>query len=201
MLAPIGLDPTFFAFVVLPLLIFFARIGDMSIDTVRIIYVTKGYKWISSVLGFIEVMIWLFAISNVMQNIGYGNITGIFYSVVYAAGFASGNFVGMLVEERLSIGKVSLKVVVRKNCAEIIKEIEAMGHLMTITEARGEDGEVKILYLVMPRKEVKSVIQVIKKHNPTAFYWIEDVKFANDDDPAMMKSVKHHPIVGGRVGK
>lgn len=185
MFAPVGMDPGIFAYVVLPLLIFFARIGDMSLDTIRIIYVMKGYRFISTVLGFIEVMIWLVAISQVLDN-----LTNVFYYIAYAGGFAAGNLVGMILEERLSIGKVSVKVVVRKNASKIIASVEKLGHLMTITDAYGEDGDVKILYMVMQRKDVTPVIEIIRKFNPTAFYWVEDVRFANDEDPIMKRAVK-----------
>jgi uncharacterized protein YebE (UPF0316 family) len=141
-------DPAFFSFVVVPILIFFARIIDVSMDTVRIIFISKGYKSIASILGFFEVIIWLIAITQIMQN-----LTNAFCYIAYGAGFATGTYVGMVIEEKLSIGKVSLHIVARRNASRIINEIEKMGHLMTITEAYGEKGEVKLIYLVTNRKE------------------------------------------------
>jgi uncharacterized protein YebE (UPF0316 family) len=194
MFAPLGMDPTFFSFVVVPILIFFARICDMTLDTVRIIFVSKGYKYISAVLGFFEVIIWLVAITQIMSN-----LTNIFCYLAYGAGFATGNFVGMVIEEKISLGKVSLKVVARKNASKIIEEIEKLGHLVTVTDAYSEAGSVKIIYAVMQRKEVSHVVEIIKKLNPTAFYWVEEVRFANDEDPIMKKAIGKNKYRGVSV--
>ena len=98
-------DSDFFSYAVLPILIFLARICDVSIGTMRIIFVSKGKKNIAPVLGFFEVLIWITAISKIMQNLdNYVNY------IAYAGGFATGNFIGMLIEERLAMGILMIRV-------------------------------------------------------------------------------------------
>ena len=88
----------FFAWVVLPLLIFFARICDVTLGTIRVIFISKGFKYIAPCIGFFEVIIWLLAIGQVMNN-----ITNVASYIAYGAGFATGTFVGMAIEEKLSL--------------------------------------------------------------------------------------------------
>jgi uncharacterized protein YebE (UPF0316 family) len=97
-----------FGYLILPLLIFFARICDVSIGTMRIIFVSKGKKNIAPLLGFFEVLIWIIVISKIMQNLNnYVNY------VAYAAGFATGNLVGMIIEEKLAVGVQMIRVCCR----------------------------------------------------------------------------------------
>ena len=92
-------DGDTFTYVILPLLIFLARIADVSIGTIRIVMVAKGQKMIAPILGFFEVLIWLLAISKIMQNLD----NWVCY-VAYGAGFATGNYIGMIIEEKLAMG-------------------------------------------------------------------------------------------------
>ena len=98
-------DSDLFSYVLMPLLIFLARICDVSIGTMRIIFVSKGKRNIAPILGFFEVLIWITAISKIMQNLdNYVNY------IAYAAGFATGNFVGMIIEEKLAMGIQMIRV-------------------------------------------------------------------------------------------
>src|SRR5512136_1974751 len=105
-----------FAWVILPLLIFFARICDVSLGTIRVIFISKGIKYIAPIIGFFEVIIWLLAIGQVMNN-----LTNVVAYIAYGAGFASGTFIGMLIEEKISLGLTSVRIITKKDPAELIQ--------------------------------------------------------------------------------
>ena len=164
-----------FTYGILPLLIFLARICDVSIGTMRIIFVSKGKKNIAPFLGFFEVLIWIIAISKIMQNLdNYLNY------VAYAAGFATGNFVGMIIEERLAIGIQMIRVFISENGMELVKTLNSSGFGATTVEAHGAKEKVHLVYTIVHRNEMEKVLEVINAFNPRAFYTIEDVKAVNE---------------------
>jgi len=164
-----------FTYVILPLLIFIARICDVSIGTMRIIFVSKGKKYIAPILGFFEVFIWIIAISKIMQNLdNYINY------VAYAAGFATGNFVGMIIEEKLAIGIQMIRVFISENGMDLVKTLNSNGFGATTVEAHGAKEKVHIIYTIVHRNEMEQVLEVINAFNPRAFYTIEDVKAVNE---------------------
>ena len=164
-----------FTYGILPLLIFLARICDVSIGTMRIIFVSKGKKNIAPFLGFFEVLIWIIAISKIMQNLdNYLNY------VAYAAGFATGNFVGMIIEERLAIGIQMIRVFISENGMELVKTLNSNGFGATTVEAHGAKEKVHLVYTIVHRNEMEKVLEVINAFNPRAFYTIEDVKAVNE---------------------
>jgi len=164
-----------FAWVVLPLLIFCARICDVSLDTVRLIFVSKGIKHIAPLLGFFEVIIWLVAIGQIMKH-----LDNIACYIAYGGGFAMGNYIGMYIEERLSIGNVIIRVIVKAETAELINELRLQNYGLTIVDAEGSQQKVKIIFSVIKRENVQHFISVINQYNPHAFYTIEDVRSINE---------------------
>ncbi|MBE0668290.1 MAG: DUF2179 domain-containing protein, partial [Bacteroidales bacterium] len=145
-----------FTYVLIPLFIFFARIIDVSLGTLRIIFVTKGMSRIAPLIGFFEVLIWLLAISRIMQNLE----NWVCY-VAYAAGFASGNLIGMLLEEKLAIGHEMIRVITRKDATTLINVLRETGHGVTWNGAQGVDGEVAVLYIIARRSMIEDVLTLI----------------------------------------
>lgn len=169
------LDSNLFNYLVLPLLIFISRVADVTIGTIRIIFVSKGMKLIAPVLGFFEVFIWLLAISSIMQNLdNYLNY------IAYAGGFAMGNYVGMLLEEKIAMGVMLVRVIIQKPADVLIDKLHSMGYGMTSVDAHGYKDTVNIVYTLIHRKELNKVIGIIKKYNPMAFYSVEDVRYVNE---------------------
>ena len=152
------------------LLIFCLRILDVSIGTARIIFVTKGHRVLAPLFGFFEVLIWLIAISRVMKT-----MTEPIYFVVYAAGFAAGNVVGMWLERRLAVGVSQVRVISDKGAEAIIKELRGKGFGVTSMEGKGKDGPVTIVLTIVKNRHLGSVIEILNKHDPNAFYTIEEV--------------------------
>ncbi|MBU1151420.1 DUF2179 domain-containing protein [Patescibacteria group bacterium] len=168
-------DSNTFAIIVLPLLIFLARVIDVSMATIRIIFISKGMKMVSAILGFFEVLIWVIAISQVMQNLD----NWVNY-IAYAAGFAAGTYIGIIIENKIAIGTLLLQVITKKEAKSLIKELRNNNHRITSVCAEGNDGKVHILYIVTKRKKYEEVVFTIRNHNPRAFFSVESIKVVQD---------------------
>jgi len=175
-----------FSYAIMPLLIFLARICDVSIGTLRIIFVSKGKKNIAPVLGFFEVLIWILAISKIMQNLdNYINY------VAYAAGFATGNFVGMMIEEKLAMGVQMIRVFTSEKGMDLVKILNNNGFGATTIEAHGAKEKIHLVYSIVHRNELEKVLDLINGFNPKAFFTVEDVKAVNEGifNPRRQKSI------------
>jgi len=162
----------FYAWFVIPLLIFVARVMDVSMGTVRVIFVSRGLKYLAPVVGFFEVLIWLLAIGQIMKNLSNPACY-----IAYAGGFAMGNFVGMHIAEKLSLGVVMVRVLTKEDSSELIMSLRSADYGVTTVDAQGAKGQVKIIFTILHRREVNSVVELIKKFNPKAFYSVEEIGF------------------------
>ena len=160
----------FYAWVIIPTLIFLARIADVSIGTIRLIFVSRGFKYLAPIVGFFEVLIWLLAIGQIMSNLS----NPVCY-IAYAGGFAMGNFVGMCIAEKLSLGIVLVRVITSQRANNLIHNLRTEGYGVTSIDARGSEGQVQVVFTIVPRREVKNIVDLIKQFNPRAFYTIEEV--------------------------
>jgi uncharacterized protein YebE (UPF0316 family) len=160
-----------FTFVVVPLLIFGARICDMSLDTIRVIFMSKGIKYLPGAIGFFEVIIWLVAIGEVMNN-----LTNAVCYIAYGAGFATGTFVGMAIEERLSLGLSSVRIITKEDPTELMKFLRSHEYRVTSIDGEGGTGPVKMVFTIIKRKDLAHVVSIIKEYHPRAFYSVEEVK-------------------------
>jgi uncharacterized protein YebE (UPF0316 family) len=167
-------DSDLFTWVILPFLIFFSRIADQSIGSMRLIFLSKGYRFIAPMLGFFEVIIWLIAVSQIMKH-----LDNVLCYIAYGAGFAMGNFIGMTLEERISIGSVLVRTIPTMHTAELIAALRKQNFGLTTIDAEGSRGEVKIFISIINRKDLKEYISIINNINPNAFYTIEDVRTIN----------------------
>jgi len=163
-------------YVLLPLFIFLARIIDVSLGTLRIIFVTKGMRKVAPLVGFFEVLIWLLAISRIMQDLD--NWVCYF---AYAGGFATGNFIGMYLEERLAIGHEMIRVITRKDATNLIDDLRTKGYGVTSVKAQGIEGEVAVIYIIARRSMIKAVLDEINLFNPRALYTVESIKYVNKE--------------------
>ena len=162
-------------YIILPILIFSARILDVSMGTIRIIFVIQGNHKMAPVVGFFESLIWLLAISQIMVN-----VDNFATYIAFAAGFASGTFVGIKIEEKLAIGKVLVRVITRVEAQQLIEFLNRHDFHFTNVPAEGRFGKVNVLFFVINRERLPVVLNAIKKYNPKAFYTIESVKSASE---------------------
>lgn len=163
-------------------LIFFARILDVSVGTLRIIFVSKGLKYWAALLGFAESFIWILAVTKVMQNLGDWQTY-----VAFALGFSAGNFIGVAIEERIALGNLLIRIITRVEANDLVNALWKAGYGVTSVDAQGESGPVKVIFTVAKRKKLNRILQTIKTYNPNAFYTIEDMRFVN--------SGYSHPII------
>jgi uncharacterized protein YebE (UPF0316 family) len=152
-------------------LIFLLRVGDMSLDTMRVLFVMRGRKAVAWVLGFFQASIFVIAISSVLSHLDNPlNIFG------YAAGFATGNVLGMWLEGRLAVGHVQLSIVSSHLGAAIADRMRTEGFAITEIPARGKDGMVTLLSCSVLRKKVSMVRMIINEVDESAFITAEDVQ-------------------------
>lgn len=166
-----NIDPHTFSYVVLPIMIFFARICDVTLGTLRVIFVAHGQKYIAPFLGFFEVFIWIIVISELLNS-----ANNIICYAAYAGGYATGNFVGMLVEERIAIGMVFMRIFATKEGKKLAENFRNSGFGVTLTHAEGSEGNVDILQIVVARKFGNEVQKILNDFNPDIFYVVEDVR-------------------------
>ena len=183
-----GLGHELFVWVLIPALIFLARICDCTIGTMRIIFIGRGHRFIAPFLGFFEVLIWLLAIRQIMMN-----LTNSFYYVAYAGGYATGTFVGMSIEARLAMGTILIRIVTSQEARGLIEYLKSEGYGVTSVDAQGSRGNVNLIYTIIKRSDLENVVGIIERFNPRAFYTIEDVRFVREgvfpvDGPSRVKS-------------
>lgn len=167
-------DFSYFDYLLLPLFIFCLRICDVTLDTMRIIFMTKGFRRLAPVIGFFEVLIWIVAITRIMQHLN----SWVCY-VAYAGGFATGNYVGMWLDEKLAIGHELIRVITKIETAELADALRNAGFGVTTVKASGMQGEVGIVFVIVNRKNQKHAIEIIQQFNPNAFFTIENIHFVN----------------------
>jgi len=166
------LDFSIYSWLILPLLIFLARVADVSLGTIRVIFISRGLKYFAALMGFFEILIWLLAIGQIMKNLSNPACY-----IAYAGGFAMGNFVGIWIAEKLSLGVVLIRVVTKKDASELVEHLKSADYGVTSVDGHGTTGQVKVVFTILPRREVKRVADLINKFNPQAFYSIEEVGF------------------------
>jgi uncharacterized protein YebE (UPF0316 family) len=167
-------DTETFTFIVLPLLIFLFRIVDQSIGTLRLIFAAKGLKKLAPFFAFFESFIWLVAIGQIMKH-----LDNIYCYLAFAGGYAAGNYFGIILEEKLSIGTVVIRVIPKKDTTDLIKHLRDLNYGVTVVPVDGMMGPTKMLFTTIRRKEAPQVIDIIHQHNPTAFYTIDEVKIVS----------------------
>lgn len=168
-------DSPVFTWVVLPLLIFLARISDQTIGTLRLIFLAKGQKMIAPFLGFFEVIIWLIAVSQIMKH-----LDNVLCYIAYGGGFAMGNYIGMVLEEKLSLGTVLIRIIPKKDTSDLISYLREKNYGVTSVKAEGSKGQVDMVFTIIKRKDIDNVVDIINKFNPNAFYTIEEIKAINE---------------------
>ncbi|MBN2029877.1 DUF2179 domain-containing protein [bacterium] len=178
------LNSEIFTFVILPLLIFIARICDVTLGTIRIMFVSRGNKLLAPILGFFEIVIWLIAIRQIMQN-----LNNIFCYLAYAGGFSIGNYLGIKIEEKVAYGKVIIRMITTGDTSELADKMRARGFGVTQIDAEGSSGKVNILYSIVDRVYIDKAIRTIDRYNPKAFFTIEDVLSAREGIFPTSKSI------------
>jgi uncharacterized protein YebE (UPF0316 family) len=160
-----------FTWVVLPVSIFLARICDVTLGTLRIIFVARGYRKVAPFIGFFESLIWLTAVSQIIKNIS--NPISYF---AFAGGYATGSFLGLYVESKLAVGMQCVRIITQEDASDLIDVLRAENFGVTSVSAMGLSGRVRLILSIVKRADVGLLIELIKKTHPKAFITVEDVR-------------------------
>jgi uncharacterized protein YebE (UPF0316 family) len=156
---------------IITLLIFTARLMDVSIGTIRIIAVGRGARLLAPVLGFFEILIWLMAIRQI-----FANLNSIDAYLAYAGGFAAGTWVGMLLDDKLAMGLLNVQVITRRDATDLVQALNEQDLGVTSVSARGASGRVRLVFSIVKRKHLPRLIQTVEKLHPRAFVTVSDVR-------------------------
>ena len=160
-----------YTWVILPLIIFLTRILDVTLGTLRIIFISRGRKNIAPLLGFVEVLIWITVVSQII-----GGVQNFVAYLAYAAGFSAGNYVGMWIEEKLAIGTLVIRIILTQDAKDLIDKLRQAGFGVTHVDAQGSTGPVILVYTVFLRKELGRIISIIDATSPKSFFTIEELR-------------------------
>lgn len=165
------IDFDWYVWVGLPLLIFLARVFDVTLGTLRIIFTSRGLRNLAPVLGFVETFVWIVAVSSLVKHAQ--NLAAYFG---YAGGFAIGTLVGMFLENKLAIGTVTVRAIIRRDPQELIKSLLDAGFGVTTVDGHGSTGTVKIIYTTIKRQDLPAVTGIYHRALPGAFLSVEEVR-------------------------
>jgi len=171
MLSQEFIDSNLFQWFILPFLIFLARMSDVTLATLRNIFLSKSVKYVVPFLGFFEVLIWLLAISQIIRNLQNPACF-----IAYATGYSMGIYVGIKIEERLALGLQVMRIITPAVSEDLVAALLNNSFGITTIDGHGAKGPVKILLMVVKRKDIETIRGLIERFQPAAFYSIEDIR-------------------------
>lgn len=151
-----------------PLVIFCMRIVDVSLSTVRVLLAVRGVKVVAPLIGFFEVLLWIFAVGTAINH-----LDSPLHLVGYAGGFATGTYVGLMIEEKIALGWALVRVVSQHGGVELAEALRERGFGVTELAGQGRDGRVEILYAALRRRDLPVVFQEVDIWDPEAFVTVE----------------------------
>jgi uncharacterized protein YebE (UPF0316 family) len=157
----------------LPLFIFVAEVFVVTIATMRTIFVARGMKVLAPVLGFFEVTTWLFAIGQVMQHLSDWTC-----SAAFAGGFTLGNYLGILLEGKLAMGSVVVRIITCRGASDFVGALRDAGYGVTSLDGQGSRGPVQVVLTVIRRKDLDRVLALVRRFEPNVFYAVDDLHAA-----------------------
>ncbi|MCC7204784.1 MAG: DUF2179 domain-containing protein [Phycisphaeraceae bacterium] len=167
--------------------IYFARVTDVSIGTVRTIFVVRGHRGWAAFLGFFEVMIWLLAVSGVLTTLTVAKM------LAYGLGFASGNLMGIWLEQKLAIGQQRVTLISQGRHHSVAFGLRLADYTVTEVPAHGGQGDVAMCFVIVPRAQVQQVVAIARGVDPEVFTTVEDVR-----QSSLRRVVSGHEATGWR---
>ncbi len=158
------------------LVIFSLRLADVPVGTLRIGMLVQGYPWVAGILSFVESFMWLLATGKAITSMGSGNYLEM---SAFAGGYALGTVVGVMMQNWLAVGSCVLQVITPVKSPPIAEALRDQGYMVTVINAEGRDGGVRIAYSVVPKKQQAHLLSLIGDLNPKAFVTVENVTKAN----------------------
>lgn len=159
----------------LPLFILLARTMDVSLGTLRVIFVARGHQWLAPLTGFFEILIWLLAVSQIMSN-----LDNWICFLAYPSGYALGAYLGMCIERWIAMGFVLVRMIPNRESLDLAQVLRDQGFGVTQVDGEGAKGPVAILFTVVHRKKLAEVLRTVREYHDKVFYTIEDVRLTQD---------------------
>jgi uncharacterized protein YebE (UPF0316 family) len=151
------------------LAVFALRVVDVSLGTLRTVFIMQGRRWRATFTGFVEVTIWIFVVSQVVAAISNWVLM-----LAYAAGFAAGTWVGLWLEQRFAMGFVQLRIISRDQGEAIARKLWAGAFGATVVDGRGRDGRVNLIFSIVPRRYLNECMEIASRTDPHSFVAISD---------------------------
>jgi uncharacterized protein YebE (UPF0316 family) len=142
------------------------------------------------------VLIWLAAISQIM-----GNLNNWVCYIAWAGGYATGSYIGLYIEERIALGIQVIRIITNQDSSMLTEALSNNKYGVTIVDAKGTRGPVKLIFTVVPRKKVNNVITLINAYVPNSFYSVEDVRNASQTNYSPISSGMFSNVFGSRKAK
>ncbi len=171
MLSVSFLQSDLFNWLILPLFIFLARTCDVTLATLRNVFIARNIRKIVPFLGFFEVLIWLVAVTQTVKN-----LNNFVSYLAFAGGYSMGIYVGLAIEERLALGKQVIRIITNQDTFNLITALRNANMGTTVIDGHGSKGPVKVIFTTLKRKDVQFVDNLINQHTPGAFYTVEDIR-------------------------
>lgn len=165
------LDNELYKVIALVVFIFLARAADVALATLRFLFASRGYQKLASLVGFFESLLWLVIIQQVMSNMSHW-----VNAVAYAGGFSAGTYIGIAVEKKLSLGDILVRIIISGNNSEISNILRKNGFAVTEINASGRDGDVTLMYSLIPRSHFTSVKTLLDGFDSSIMYTAEDIR-------------------------
>jgi len=153
------------------LLVFFARVADMSLATVRTLFLVRGRSWQAGSIGFVEAFLYIIALNMVFRHLD--NIWGFLF---YAAGFACGNILGAFVEEKLAVGYLAVQVIPKRDPDLLTEKLRNAGFGVTVWEGEGREGRHQVLNIVLNRKDRDRLFSLVNDYDQSAFISVSEAR-------------------------
>lgn len=169
-----------------PVFIFFARILDVSIGTLRIMFVSRGYRLEATILGFIEILIWIIVIAQI-----FNNLDNWLNFLAYAGGFATGIYMGMFIEERMKKGVQLFRIIPLKDSDILFEKLKESRFRVVAVDGEGIKGPIKVIFTIAKRSRWQELANLISLYAPNSFYSAEDVRFTSEleENPGVKQDV------------
>lgn len=144
--------------------IFFVRIIDVSLGTIRTLFTVKGKRIIASVIGFFEILVWFLVVKEALQT----DENSIFIAISYSLGFATGTYIGSFLSNILITGKIEVRVFTENGT--LVDILRKKGYAVTVIDCKGYNTESKyMLYISVEKKKEKTLRNLIKENDVKAF--------------------------------
>ena len=153
------------------LLIFFARVIDISLATIRMIMVVRGKRMQAALIGFVEALVFVVAIGRVLNHMDDPiNI------LMFALGFATGNYVGMWVEEKMALGNIIVQAITPSHYQDLTEQLREEGFGVTIVQGYGIKGTNNLVNITLQRKRMNKLMRIIDEYDKEIFVTVTDAR-------------------------